>query len=261
MNFINKIGNTPLVLFPLNLNGNRFYLKLENQNPTLSLKDRGALSIIQELEKKYGDELVKKEIIESSSGNMAISLAMICWIKGYNFTAIMDHHSSIIKKLEIESYAGKIDIVDSSKLKENQVGTVERQNYARMLVEEGNGKVVFCDQLNNKANFLANTVLGKEIWEQADGKLDYLFGPIGSGASLGGAAKFLSGKKEKIKIIASEPVGSVIFGRKAEPYYQSGSGMPSKETIGNNLKRAKNIFEKMIVWLFQILMHLQQQFS
>jgi cystathionine beta-synthase len=227
-NVLEMIGNTPVIEIPLKNSGWKMFLKLEKYNPGQSMKDRMALNMILDAENKG---LLKPggTIIESSSGNTAIGLAIVSAIKGYHFIAVVDHHTSPEKVALIKVYGGEIvKVGKGSKL--DEVAVVDRENMARQLAQEIPDSI-FLNQANNYANRAAYvTSLAKELVDQI-GEIDELFGAIGTGGSLCGTSEGLKKLGKATKINAVEPKGSIIFGGKGRPYFQQGSGNPENAEI------------------------------
>ena len=132
-NVIDLIGNTPLFELKIQNNDWRVYLKLEKYNPGGSMKDRMAYNMITAAESR-GELKPGGTIIESSSGNTAIGLAIISAIKGYRFVAVVDHHASKEKIDMIRAYGGEIIVVGDG-YKEDEVALIEREETARRMAE------------------------------------------------------------------------------------------------------------------------------
>lgn len=226
------IGHTPLFHLVLRAGSAKVYLKLEKYNPGQSMKDRMALSMINDAERrglKKGDV-----IIESSSGNTAIGLAMIAAARGYKFIAVVDHHASIEKIDTIRAYGGEIVHIDGDK-GEAEVAVVEREQKAAELNRQTPNSVFMqqADNLANRAGYI--DTLAAEILEQT-GPVDVLFGSAGTGGSLSGTAEGLKKSLPNIQIVAVEPTGSTLFDGKPGPYYQSGTGNPEGAPLPGNLR-------------------------
>lgn len=217
------IGNTPLFEIDMKNNGWKVYLKLEKFNPGGSMKDRMALNMIEQAEK---DGRLKPggTIIESSSGNTAIGLAIASAIKGYNFIAVVDHHASKEKIDMIKAYGGKTYVVGDG-YKANEVAVVEREKTAKRLsglMENA----FFPNQADNFDNRAAYTnTLAKELIDEL-GTIDEFYAAIGTGGSSCGTAIGLKQHDSNTVINVIEPVGSIIFGGEGKPYFQSGTGNP-----------------------------------
>lgn len=231
-NIAELIGNTPVMRLRLRDCSANLFLKLEKFNPGLSMKDRMALSMVRDAEKK-GILKPGGTIIESSSGNTAIGLAMLSASLNYHFIAVVDHHASKLKIEMIEAYGGIIKVVGEG-FAENQVAVTEREKYATELSEKIPNSI-FMNQADNLANRAGYTnTLADELLSDVK-KIDVLFGCIGTGGSLSGTAKKIKSVRPNVKVIAVEPKGSILFGGKARPYYQSGTGNPAGASIPKNI--------------------------
>lgn len=222
------IGNTPLLEINMKNNGWKVYLKLEKFNPGGSMKDRMALNMIEQAEK---DGRLKPggTIIESSSGNTAIGLAIASAIKGYKFIAVVDHHASKEKLKMIMAYGGEIVEVGSS-YAEDRVAVVERERVAKEMAETMK-KAIFLNQADNFANRDAySKTLAKELINELN-HIDAFYAAIGTGGSSCGTAIALKNKNNNTIVNVIEPVGSIIFGGKGRPYFQSGTGNPEDAPI------------------------------
>ena len=216
------IGNTPLFEIKMKNNEWRVFLKLEKFNPGGSMKDRMALNMIEQAEK---DGRLKPggTIIESSSGNTAIGLAIASAIKGYKFIAVVDHHASKEKIDMIKAYGGEIVVGDGYKA--NEVAVVERERTAKRMSEEMEN-AFFPNQADNFDNRSAYTnTLAKELINEL-GTIDSFYAAIGTGGSSCGTALGLKEHNQSTTINVVEPVGSILFGGKGQPYFQSGTGNP-----------------------------------
>ena len=207
------IGKTPLL--QLSGTARRYHLtaslwgKLEYFNPAGSIKDRIALKMIEEAEHN-GTLHPGKTIIEPTSGNTGIGLAIIGIIKGYPVEIVMSSAVSIERRKIIRSYGGKVILTPA---KEGTDGAIR---LAHKLVEEHPEKYFMPDQFSNACNYLAHyesTAL--EIWQQMNGNIDYLVCAIGTSGTLMGLARFLRMMKPSIKVVCAHPIrGHYIQGLK-----------------------------------------------
>jgi cysteine synthase B len=210
-NILQMIGNTPMVTIN-NLNPNKnvtIYAKIEGNNPTGSIKDRIALSMIEQAE--LAGKLTKnKIIIEPTSGNTGIGLAMIGAVKGYDVEIVMSEAVSIERRKMIQAFGAGIILTDAN------LGTDGAIIKARKLVAENPEKYFMPDQFSNEYNKLAhykNTA--DEIWKQTKGNIDYLVSSIGTSGTIMGVSKYLKEKNPKVQIICAHPVkGHYIQGLK-----------------------------------------------
>lgn len=225
---IDLIGHTPLLKLKLKKSNWDVYLKLESFNPGGSMKDRMALSMITGAERE-GKISPGGTIIESSSGNTAIGLAIVSLCKGYKFIAVVDHHASKQKIKMISALGGEIVVVGDD-YPENEVAVVERERVALELSKQIPNSF-FVNQANNLYNRAAYIdTLAREIVDDI-GTICELYGAIGTGGSLCGTAIGLKNRFPNVIVNAVEPKGSVIFGGKGGAYYQSGTGNPEGAEI------------------------------
>lgn len=222
------IGNTPLLKIKMKNNDWNVYLKLEKFNPGGSMKDRMAYNMIVAAE---NEGILKPggTIIESSSGNTAIGLAIVSAIKGYKFIAVVDHHASKEKIDMIKAYGGNIVVVGEG-YKDNEVAVIEREKTAAKMAKEIPNSFFpnQADNFNNRGAYV-NT-LAKELIEEL-GKIDSFYGAIGTGGSVCGTAIGLKKVNKETIINAIEPDGSILFGGEGKPYFQSGTGNPINAPI------------------------------
>lgn len=233
-NVTEMIGGTPLLEIPIRNQNWQLYLKMEKTNPGQSMKDRMALSMINGAEQR-GDLKPGGTIIESSSGNTAIGLAMISAARGYRFIAVIDHHASKEKINIIRAYGGEIVYVGEGH-SPGKVAVKEREEMAAHLAEEIPNSF-FPNQADNQDNPVGYEPLAREIIETL-GDVRMLIGSIGTGGSLCGTARALKKKDPSTKIAAVEPKGSVIFGGPDGSYFQSGTGNPGSVEIAENVDRS-----------------------
>lgn len=210
-NILETIGNTPMVrINSLNPNPNvNIFAKLEGFNPSGSIKDRIAIKMINDAEKD-GRLKPGQTIIEPTSGNTGIGLAITGIVKGYPVEIVMSKAVSIERQKVIRSLGGKVILTPAEE------GTDGAIRLARKMVAENPGKYFMPDQFANAANFLAhyeNTAL--EIWQQTGGEIDYLVCALGTSGTLMGLSRFLKTMKPSIKVVCAHPVkGHYIQGLK-----------------------------------------------
>jgi S-sulfo-L-cysteine synthase (O-acetyl-L-serine-dependent) len=211
MNLLNAIGNTPLVELG-NLNTNtrvRILAKAEGSNPGGSVKDRAALYMIQKAE-GTGQLTPEKTIVEATSGNMGIALAMIGSVKGYRVKLFMPECVSSERRRILEAFGAELILTPA---KEGTDGAIRR---AREFVVQEPEKYFLPDQFSNEANVLAHyRTTGPEIFTQTDGEVDIFVAGMGTTGTLMGISKYLKEKKPEVKIVGVEPtVGHAIQGLK-----------------------------------------------
>jgi cysteine synthase B len=213
------IGNTPLVkLQRLNPNpSNAILLKLEGNNPAGSVKDRAALSMITQAEKR-GEIKPGDQIIEATSGNTGIALAMIAAIKGYQMTLIMPANLSQERRDAMTAYGAKLILVS-----EEEGGMEGARDIANQMEIEGKGKQL--DQFSNDDNPFAHiSSTGEEIWKDTNGGVTHFVSSMGTTGTITGVSQYLKSKNSDIQIIGVRPTeGSQIPGirRWSEEYIPS----------------------------------------
>jgi cystathionine beta-synthase len=208
-NILEGIGNTPLIhLKKTNWAvESDIFAKLEYFNPMGSIKDRIAMYMIEKAERegriKSGDT-----IVDNSSGNTALGLAMVCAVKGYKVKMIVRDSLSMEKIKFLRAMNVELVMVDHT------LPPDSRYSYNKItpdIVRKTPGGYYF-DQHNNRENNETHYhTTGPEIWEQMEGKIDYFVAGIGTGGTICGVAKFLKEKDPHIKIIGVDPVGSIFY--------------------------------------------------
>lgn len=210
-NILETIGHTPMVRI------NRLCpnpavticAKLEGFNPTGSIKDRIAVAMVEQAEQE-GLLYPGKTIIEPTSGNTGIGLAIAGIVKGYPVEIVMSEAVSIERRKIIRSYGGKVILTPADQ------GTDGAIRMAHGLVNANPEKYYMPDQFSNAGNYMAhykNTAI--EIWQQMDGQIDYLVGAVGTSGTLMGLTRFLKMMNSNIKVVCAHPVrGHYIQGLK-----------------------------------------------
>ena len=184
----------------LNPNPNvNIYAKLEGFNPTGSIKDRIAVAMVEQAEKD-GTLTPGKTIIEATSGNTGIGLAIAGVIKGYPVEIVMSSAVSVERRKIIRSYGAKVILTPGDQ------GTDGAIRKVRQMVAENPDKYFNPDQFSNAGNYMAHyKQTAIEIWQQTCGKIDYIVGAIGTSGTLMGLAKFLSMMNPDIKVVCAYP--------------------------------------------------------
>lgn len=207
------VGKTPLVRLQRiseNTRGNTILCKLEGNNPAGSVKDRPALSMIERAEQR-GAITPGDTLIEATSGNTGIALAMAAAIKGYRMVLIMPDNMSMERKVAMTAYGAELVTVTQE----------QGMEYARDLALEmaANGKGVVLDQFSNIDNPEAHYVgTGPEIWEQTDGKITHFVSSMGTTGTIMGTSRFLKEQNPGISIVGLQPEdGSQIPGIRRWP--------------------------------------------
>jgi cysteine synthase len=198
---LDLIGNTPMVqVKQLNPNRNvEIYLKLEKHNPGGSVKDRIAKYMIEQAEKS-GELTKEKTVIEPTSGNTGIGLALVCRAKGYNLVLVMPETMSLERRQILISMGAKILLSEGAKAMNGA------EDLAHEIVNRNPDKYFMPNQFANEANVLAHyETTGQEIWRDTDGQITHFVGGIGTGGTLMGVSKRLKGYNPNIKVIAVQP--------------------------------------------------------
>lgn len=223
------IGNTPMAKLDLKTNAT-FLAKLEFLSIGGSIKDRSALFMIEQAEKN-GTLKPGGTIIEASSGNQGIALALIGAVKGYNVIITVPDRTSIEKIAVLKAYGAKVYICKNTDTLEDPEGYHTK---AEMLHKSIPGAFM-PNQYYNKANMMAHySTTGPEIWEQTEGKITHLFVGAGSCGTISGTGKYLKEKNPNIKIIGIDSKHSIYSSSNPKAYDSEGIGI---DVISDNLDK------------------------
>jgi cysteine synthase B len=206
------IGNTPLVRLqrlPKDLDS-EIWVKLEGNNPAGSVKDRAALFMIEQAEKR-GEIRPGDTLIEATSGNTGIALAMIAALKGYKLKLLMPENMSLERQASMRAYGAELLLVSRAQ------GMEGARDLALEMEKQGLGKVL--DQFNNPDNPLAHfTTTGPEIWQQTHGRVTHFVSSMGTTGTITGVSRFLRSQHAGVQIIGLQPAeGSSIPGIRRWP--------------------------------------------
>jgi len=192
------IGNTPLVcLQRINDTNNQILLKLEGNNPAGSVKDRPALSMINQAEQR-GEIKPGDTLIEATSGNTGIALAMAAAIKGYRMILIMPDNLSMERRWAMQAYGAELILVTKEQSMEGA------RDLALQMQADGKGKVL--NQFGNQDNPLAHYEgTGPEIWQQTQGTITHFVSSMGTTGTIMGTSKFLKEQNPDIQIVGLQP--------------------------------------------------------
>lgn len=218
-NMLDLIGKTPLVrINRLNKTNTTILAKIESRNPGGSIKDRPALNMIEQAEKE-GIITKGATIIEPTSGNTGIGLAMVCAIKGYRAIFTMPETMSLERRKLLKAYGAQLVLTEASK---GMQGAVEKAIELRETIENS----FIPMQFNNPANPESHVNLtAEEIWNDTDGMVDIVVAGVGTGGTISGIAKGLKKYNVLIQTVAVEPMLSqVLAGKPAGPHKIQGIG-------------------------------------
>lgn len=217
-NILETIGHTPLVkINRMNDGSAKIVVKLEKQNPAGSVKDRPALNMIEKAER---EGLINKDtvIIEPTSGNTGIGLALVCAIRGYRMILTMPETMSIERRKLLAAYGAELILTDGQK---GMQGAVDKAEELHREIKNS----FIPQQFANPANPEAHSVTADEIWNDTDGKVDIVVAGAGTGGTICGLSKFLKEKNQNIKAVAVEPYeNQVLKGEKAGAHKIQGIG-------------------------------------
>jgi len=206
------IGNTPLIqlqrLTPMN--GSEIWLKLEGNNPAGSVKDRAAFSMIHHAERR-GEIHPGDVLIEATSGNTGIALAMIAAMKGYRLKLLMPDNMSVERQAAMRAYGAELILVS------REQGMEGARDLADAMAVRGEGKVL--DQFNNPDNPLGHYLTtGPEIWQQTAGRLTHFVSSMGTTGTITGVGRYLKEQSQSVEIVGLQPSeGSSIPGIRRWP--------------------------------------------
>jgi len=218
-NVLEMIGDTPVVkLKSYSKPGIEVFLKLEFKNPGGSIKDRPALKIIEEAEKR-GDLKPGGTIVEATSGNTGIGLSLVGAAKGYGVKIAMPENMSIERQKIMKAYGAELILTPKEDGMQGAIKTIEE-------LGKDNPEYFVANQFSNSDNpkaHMESTAL--EIIKQMDNELDYFVNGIGTGGTVSGVGKVIKQKMNNVKIIGVEPSGSaVVSGEKPGAHKLQGIG-------------------------------------
>jgi cysteine synthase A len=210
---LDTIGNTPIVklhrLAPKHVN---IYVKVESFNPAGSIKDRLAIAIILDAEKR-GVLKPGQTVVEATSGNTGVALAAVCAARGYPFVAVMAESFSIERRKLIRAYGGKVVLTPAAGR-----GTAMVVKAAELAKKHG---WFLADQFENQANpaYHRNTTAAEIMRDFAGRRLDYFVSGWGTGGTLTGVGEVLKVARSEVKVVATEPaVAALLLGQEWHPH-------------------------------------------
>lgn len=209
----NTVGNTPLVAVQRiyqDTRGNTILAKLEGNNPAGSVKDRPAFNMILQAEKR-GDIKPGDTLIEATSGNTGIALAMVAAMRGYHIKLIMPDNMTQERKDAMAAYGAKLILVS------RETGMEGARDLAESMQQQGEGYLLnqFANPDNPMAHYLTT---GPEIWQQTQGKITHFVSAMGTTGTIMGTSQYLKEQNKHIQIIGAQPTdGSQIPGIRRWP--------------------------------------------
>ena len=259
--FLDLVGSTPMLgvsslvgkmkAFQQRQAVPEIFVKLESTNPGWSVKARPALHMIEQAEKR-GDITKDTVIIESSSGNTAIAIAMVSAMKGYHFKPVVDVKMPQGKLDLLRIFGADVQLVGDPTIPADEQNMVElkkeRRNTVARLVEELGDRAYSPNQYANPDNAGSHVLTtGPELLEQLDGDIDALIIPMSTGGQIDGIGRFIKEHLPSCTLIGAEPVGSTILSSTEGDYYNAGSGLDYAPKPVERMLRDNLIDESWIV--------------
>jgi cystathionine beta-synthase len=208
-NIIETIGNTPMVALNRISEGSKhkYFAKVEYFNPGGSIKDRVALAMIEEAEKR-GDLKPGGTIVEATSGNTGVGLALVAAVKGYKCIFVMPEKMSEEKRSILRAYGARVVITPMGVEPEHPLS---HYSVSKKIAESVPGAFL-TNQYHNPDNPERHyRTTGPEIWQQMEGKVDMIVGGAGTGGTLSGCAMYLKEQNNNVKVICADPIGSILY--------------------------------------------------
>ena len=218
-NILEMIGNTPMLeITRMDTGPCRLFVKMESMNPGNSIKDRIAVTMIDEAEKS-GQLRKGGRIVEATAGNTGLALALIAGQRGYRLTVVVPDKMSDEKISHLRAMGAEVILSRSDVAK----GNPEYYQDVAERIARDDPDAFYTNQFANEANSLAHyQTTGPEIWEQMEGKIDAFVAGVGSGGTVSGVGKYFKERNKACEIIIADPIGSILTplvneGRKVEP--------------------------------------------
>ncbi len=251
-NMLDLIGNTPLIRLkgPSEATGCEILGKAEFLNPGGSIKDRTALGIIRDAEKR-GDLKKGGTIVEGTAGNTGIGLSLIAKILGYRTLIVIPETQSPEKIDMLRLCGAELKLVPEAPYTDPQNYIHIAEGIAEKLNQENSGSAIWAKQFDNTANrdFHAETT-GVEIWDQTEGKVDAFICAVGTGGTLAGVGKALKKRKPEVMIALADPCGAALY-----HYYKFGELKAEGDSIAEGIGQGRvtsNLVDAKIDDAFQI---------
>ena len=218
-NVIETIGNTPIIKINKLSESKNLYAKVEFFNPAGSVKDRVALAMIEDAEQKGLIKAGETTIIEPTSGNTGIGLALISAIKGYKLLLTMPETMSIERRKLLKAYGAELVLTEGAK---GMKGAIEKAEELNKEIKNSFIPQQFKNPANPKKHY---ETTAREIWRDLEGKVDVFVAGVGTGGTVSGVGKYLKEQNSGVKIYAVEPDSSpVLSGGQAGTHKIQGIG-------------------------------------
>ncbi len=214
---LDTIGQTPLVRLNKitkqnpKISQHQFFAKMEYFNPGGSTKDRIAVALIEAAEKR-GELKPGGTIVEATAGNTGMGLALVAAVKGYKCIFVLPAKMSEEKRAMLRAYGARVVITPMGVEPENPMSHYSVAKKIAMSLKEKTNNCFYANQYHNLDNMQAHyDVTGPELWNQTKGEIDYFVAGVGTGGTLSGVAKYLKEKNPNVKILCTDPVGSILY--------------------------------------------------
>lgn len=227
---LKQIGNTPLKALYLNIGGfaREVYLKLEGENPAGSVKDRTAYALVEHLE---GSGRLTRDsvVIESTSGNLGVALALICRARGYRFVAVVDPKSTRENVERVRAFGGEVVEVHEA---DASGGYLLGRLRCVQEMCRSSARYVWTDQYSNAANPAVHYArTAPEIYRQMNGSVDAVFVAVSTGGTLAGVGRFFRERSPSTRVVGVDAKGSVVFGGTPGPRRLTGIGSAQRSAF------------------------------